>query len=526
MLFDDDLDLAKQYYWLRGQQIYYRHVLDNYRHYGVLAPVLDKFASLCDGFVHDLGNGLNAIRGRLEWLSVDLTDPEHARSVAHAKALCELCGWRIYALQEVSPSMPIYAEPLNLPEFIPLLLDTLSAWQPPSVRLKFHTGKPRLIVADYAFSLRLAFLELLINGIQTRPDGGRIDISLQRLDNGLAQIEIVDSGPGLPRGDPEQYFDLNFTTSPRRYGLGLYVARKVIEMHRGTLTLQSEPGQGTRAIIQLPIGNPEPDWDHESELVLALENMHDAITDQKQDIETYEATYDLPREQILPQLSDLFGQLSQSVVQFVETGLTNIRHLLAPLSGQLTGEAMNDIQFILEKCDYCDILLGNARAIDPNLSLEFTLVDLNQIARQVVGLMTLRTQPSTELHLNLAASLPSIKADASLIATALLNLVHNALDAAGPNGRVEVHTLGTNDAVAIRLTNTGKTIPLDRHGHIFDLDYTTHRKREFGLGLYVAHSILIKHNGIIAIRDVEQLQTTIEFALPVYEEGDQNDGYI
>ncbi len=390
MLFEDDFDLTTQYYRLRGQHIYYQHILDNYRRYGELAPVLAQFSSLCDGFTHDLGNGLNGIRSRLERFSTEQMPPEYAQAIEKAKAICDICGWRLRTLQEISPSMPIYPEPLNLPKFVPDLLERLEVWQPPPIQIKFQTTVSRLIVADYASLLRLALLELLLNAWQAMPHGGQIIVSLQKLDSGLAQIEIVDNGPGLS-DDPEQCFDLRFTTKPHRYRVGLYVARKIIEKHRGTFKLLSETGQGTRIIMQLPVGNPELEWDDENELVQALEKLHDTVAEQKREIETYNTIYNLPREQMLTQLSDLFGRLSISVVQFLTNSLIDIRHLLDPLSNQVSDEVASNI---LKKCDHCINLCENynlnvsnkrldtPRILDPTLSIQLTPPDLSQIDSQ------------------------------------------------------------------------------------------------------------------------------------------------
>jgi signal transduction histidine kinase len=514
MLLENDLDLKARYYRLRGRRIYYSRALENYRRYAALAPILAEFSSLSHGFVHDMGNGLNAIRGKLERLSAVATGSEHTRTIAQAKAVCDSCGWRLYILTEVSPSAPTHPEPVNLPEWIPKMLDTLKVWHPPSVQVIFDTTESRLIVADYDNVLRLALLEPLLNAFQVLTGGGRVSVFLQKVDGGLAHIEIVDTGPGLPAGNPEQCLDVRFTTGIHRYGLGLYVARKVVEKHRGTLGLRSEPGQGTRVVIQLPVGNPEPDWDDESALVQELESLHDAIGDQEQELNAYRATYDLPRDQKLIQLSALFGQLSAPTVRFLEIGLANIRRLLSPLSGQMSGQVADYVQFIFEKCDYCDLVLGNAHALDPDWAIKPTPTDLNEVASQAIQLMQWRAQPGTHLCLTRAASLPLVQVDAALIGTALLNLLRNGLDAAGRNGRVDVETSVAGDDAIARVANTGRSIPPDKHACAFDLDYTTRKGRPFGLGLHVARAIVTRHSGCIAVRDTCQSQTELEIALP------------
>lgn len=516
MLSQDDDNLTTKYYRLRRQHIHYQHILKNYNRYGTLAPILARFSSLCHGFVHDLGNGLNSIRGKLVLLSDTSSTPAHDQAIAQAVALCDSCGWRLYALPEISPSPPIHPEPVNLPEWIPRILHGLTTWS--AVQAEFHSTESRLVIANYDNLLRMVLLEPLLNAFQVLPKGGRIFVSLQRLDTGLAQIEITDTGPGLPCSDPEECFDLRFTTGPHRYGLGLYVARKVTEKHRGTFTLRQEPAQGVRVTIRLPVGNPEPDWDDKNELKLELEALRHTVAKQEQKIKDYQATCNLPHEQMLAQLSNLFGQLGASTVHFLETGLAGIRRALTPLSGQMSNEAADHIQSILEKCDYCNLVLNNARVLDPALTLNPVPCDVNKIASQVVQLITWRAKPQAiQLRLTQTAALSLVRGDASLIATALMNLLRNAIDAAGQSKQskcVDVQTLSSDDAVIIRLSNTGDAIPPDAQTRIFDLDYSTRPNRAFGLGLYAAQAIMNKHNGFIAARDIQRPQTILELVFP------------
>jgi signal transduction histidine kinase len=547
----DDLGLLARYYRLRDQYIYYEHVLENYKRYGALAPVLAQFSSLCAGFVHDLGNGLNVIRSRLERLSYDLGVSKSAdHPLNHAIAFCEACGWRLYALTEISPSRAVHAEPINLPVWIPRLLKSLSVLCPPSVKVTFQSSASRMIVAEYDNKLRVALMEVLLNAFVAVGEGrpGRISVSLCRCGGEAAdaieeaQIEVTDSGPGFPRRDSEELFDLRFTTSSRRYGLGLYLARKIVQKHRGQLILQSAPTGGARVIVRLPLGDPEPVWEDEHALMLALEQKWDEVAAQRQAIKTYMETYDLDRERLLTQLSDLFGQLSLTVVESLAVGLEGIQASLGRLTsgdvsddsagasaGAITGGISHDVQFIHEKCEYCTLLLGNARALNPDGKLEDTPLDLNQMVSRVTELMAWRVQPETDVHINLAPGLPRVQADAALLATAYLDLLRNALDAAGPDGRVDVESffLGSTgglcrtsglDSVSdaatkmgIRLINTLVTplwLPLSDSGleqeltRMFDLDYTTRQGRAFGLGLHTARAIVEAHGGTITISEL------------------------
>jgi signal transduction histidine kinase len=509
---EDDLDLTTQYYRLRGQYIQQRQILDNYRRYGALAPLLTQFSLLCQGFVHALANGLNAIRSKLERISGEKISPKHTPVFAHAKALCDVCGWRLYALQEVGPNPPEHAEPINLPQWMPRILDTLAVWS--GATIEFHSAESRLIVADYDNTLRLALSEPILNAFQASPNSERVSVSLHKLSDRAAQIGIAATGPGLPLDAPEECFDLRFTSGPFRYGLGLHVAQKIVEKHRGTFRLCPEPGQGVRTIISLPTGDPQPEWDDENMLVRGLENLYDTVAEQRREIRARQATHSLPREQMLDQLSHLFGQLSASTAHLIASGLSRIRDLLHPLCDQVAGEILESLQFILQKCDYCDVVLSNARALDPDAPLQTAPVDLNRVAAQAVRLMAWRAQPGTQLRLEQTTTLPAVAADETLVAAALVNVLRNALDAAEQNGLVDVETLHNEETVIVRVTNTGRTIRSEAHARVFDLDYTTRPNRKYGLGLHVVKTIAARHDGSVAVADAPESQTRLEFALP------------
>ena len=71
-------------------------------------------------------------------------------------------------------------------------------------------------------------------------------------------VEVQDEGIGISPEDLGRLAEPFFTTrqSSGGTGLGLYVSRRIVEEHGGTLTLESEPGRGTRAVVCLPAGGP------------------------------------------------------------------------------------------------------------------------------------------------------------------------------------------------------------------------------------------------------------------------------
>lgn len=107
-------------------------------------------------------------------------------------------------------------------------------------------------------ALSQAFLNLLLNGaqaMQALPDSERvIKVSLERTERS-AILRVVDGGEGIEPDLMDQVFDPFFTTKPigKGTGLGLWASLRIVNEHGGQLKLESLPGQGTTATIELPI---------------------------------------------------------------------------------------------------------------------------------------------------------------------------------------------------------------------------------------------------------------------------------
>lgn len=102
---------------------------------------------------------------------------------------------------------------------------------------------------------RIAIDNLLGNAIKYSNPGGKVTVSAQNLDNDQMQISVRDQGIGISPEDCEKVF-LKFyrasnseTASRSGHGLGLYLARQIVSLHHGTITVNSEPGKGSEFII-------------------------------------------------------------------------------------------------------------------------------------------------------------------------------------------------------------------------------------------------------------------------------------
>lgn len=113
---------------------------------------------------------------------------------------------------------------------------------------------PELTAECYPARINQVFLNIITNAAQAIEGQGKIWIKTYK-ENGMAVIKIRDNGKGIPQENLKKIFEPFFTTKDvgQGTGLGLSIVYKIIEQHKGTITVQSEVGKGTEFTIKLPI---------------------------------------------------------------------------------------------------------------------------------------------------------------------------------------------------------------------------------------------------------------------------------
>jgi two-component system, OmpR family, sensor histidine kinase CiaH len=129
------------------------------------------------------------------------------------------------------------------------------------VALGFRGEAPPPVVEADPDRLEQVLLILLDNALRYTPTGGRVDVRVRREGDGAA-VEVADTGIGISAQHLPRVFERFYRADPARTrrdggaGLGLPIARTVVEAHGGRLTLDSTPGAGTRAVVSLPGAPP------------------------------------------------------------------------------------------------------------------------------------------------------------------------------------------------------------------------------------------------------------------------------
>jgi two-component system NtrC family sensor kinase len=112
-------------------------------------------------------------------------------------------------------------------------------------------------VACSQSDLEQVLLNLLSNAREATPLGGRIMVNVREVDR-FVEISIVDTGSGIAEEDLPRVLEPFFTTKPHGNGLGLSICRSVLWEADGTLTIDSQPGQGTEVRVLVPRALPQP----------------------------------------------------------------------------------------------------------------------------------------------------------------------------------------------------------------------------------------------------------------------------
>ena len=116
--------------------------------------------------------------------------------------------------------------------------------------------KPLMANVD-ADLLKQAVLNVIQNGAQAMPEGGTLEVVLEedRKDSGFSRI--ADEGAGIPDEIREKIFDLYFTTKSGGSGIGLAMTYRILQLHHGSVEVQSKTGRGTEFRLRIPLAAAE-----------------------------------------------------------------------------------------------------------------------------------------------------------------------------------------------------------------------------------------------------------------------------
>ncbi len=150
-------------------------------------------------------------------------------------------------------------KPADLNEIVSQLADFfMPQAEKHGVRLRADLFPGRLDASIDAAHVKQAVLNLMLNAVQAMADApAPRELILKTLrvkgDEDLAQIHVIDTGPGIEPALRARIFEPYYTSKPGGTGLGLPTARRLVEAHAGRLDLFSEPGKGSDFVLSFPV---------------------------------------------------------------------------------------------------------------------------------------------------------------------------------------------------------------------------------------------------------------------------------
>lgn len=214
---------------------------------------------------HELKTPIAAVKGFAETLlGGAVKDEETARSFLQiifdeSDRLNRLIGDILELSKIESRRVPLMFSPVEMDTFISktlTLLESEAAGKGIQLHKQVESG---LYVEADEDRLRQIIVNLLSNGINYTPEGGRVSIVIESMDEDHVRIQISDSGIGIPKKDLPRIFERFYRVDKARSrssggtGLGLSIVKHLVELHKGTISVTSTAGVGTTFTLELPV---------------------------------------------------------------------------------------------------------------------------------------------------------------------------------------------------------------------------------------------------------------------------------
>jgi two-component system sensor histidine kinase/response regulator len=221
---------------------------------------------------HDLRNPLGAIITYSELLLEEAAPrltAEHVEFISLIKSLGEFVLRLVNDLVDVSKleagKLELQLEDVDLVGLVKrnVMLNGILAHKK-GIMLTLDAGEGALVVSADPGRIEQALTKLVTNAIKFSPPETTVEVRISRHD-GEALLTVRDEGPGIPASELEMLFrpfqrtSVKSTGGERGTGLGLVIARKIVEGHGGRIWVESEVGNGSAFYVALPIAAPRGD---------------------------------------------------------------------------------------------------------------------------------------------------------------------------------------------------------------------------------------------------------------------------
>ncbi len=240
-----------------------REDLERCQHLLAQADRLSALGLLAASVAHEVRNPLVSVRTFAQLLPERLHDEEFRTSFREL-ALAEIDRISLLVNDLLAFARPVAPEvhETDLNDIlgqICRLVDGEAKKRALDVRTSLDTTLPSVAIDEAR--VKQVFLNVVLNAIHACDAGGCVDLATREVvrdDVSYFQVEVCDSGCGIPAGDLGRIFDPFFTTKAGGSGLGLFIAQRIVREHGGFIEVASTPGEGAVFHVNFPMPTPVP----------------------------------------------------------------------------------------------------------------------------------------------------------------------------------------------------------------------------------------------------------------------------
>jgi signal transduction histidine kinase len=216
---------------------------------------LDRLASLgalSASMAHEIKNALVAVRTFVDVLVTENKSSELANIVSREMRRIDSIVSQMLRL--AGPAKPSFAS-LRLQSVLDHALHLVQHQvDEKKLVVEREPGARSDVVRGDEYQLQQAFLNLFFNAIEAMNPGGKLTVKTEMVAKPQSiRVSIADTGIGIPAQNLGRVFDAFFTTKQQGTGLGLPITRRIVEEHKGTITVESEANKGSTFYVTLPV---------------------------------------------------------------------------------------------------------------------------------------------------------------------------------------------------------------------------------------------------------------------------------
>lgn len=216
---------------------------------------LAGLGQLFTSIAHELKNQLAGVLGALKVIEAE-TQPSDPNKPVLGKVLSQMermSKSTVTALEFARPLSPVVAS-VDVAELLDrtlFFIEREASHQNVVLRKRYATDlRPARVDEEL---MKQVFLNLLLNGMQAMPCGGALEVETRAAGALALEVTISDQGVGISPENREKLFTPFFSTKRNGTGLGLYIARQIVETQQGAIQVESRPGEGTSFTVRLPV---------------------------------------------------------------------------------------------------------------------------------------------------------------------------------------------------------------------------------------------------------------------------------